>query len=107
METVLERDLAWLVENLLAGSFEISLTAPGGWHAVKHYSVTGTEGNDEHAGRLAFTVALPAQAPRVSEYDPDVHDGNWHTRSPAIRFRLGEHASFCAYSLFCGLTVRR
>ena len=71
-----------------ANAFTVQLTGKKGWITAEtiYPFLYGTT--------LFLMVSLPGDAPPVVPYAPAIHDGNYATRLPVIRFLLKEDANY-------------
>jgi hypothetical protein len=86
--------------RLFRSMFRISVTTETGWHRVAEY-------RPEYSGLnpgmkkdcLAIEFTLPAVAPAIVPYRPEVHGGAYDSRLPMLRFEMTQNEYRYPYDL--------
>jgi hypothetical protein len=98
-------DPKYIFKSVIGTCFQIAITAPTGWYAIKNYGVSVPEDQTDDTWTLVFEMEIGEDAPAFATYNQKIHGGSYQARTPVLRFLLNPQANLYGYSLFDGLKV--
>lgn len=103
---VVGRRVDIVMGELLAGAFQISYTAAGGWHSIERYSAQCWM-DKANARSLEINFILETAEPPVILYDPLIHGGEYGSSNPLLRLLLNNASAHHPYSFLRHLLLER
>ncbi|PIB35022.1 hypothetical protein BFP72_06250 [Reichenbachiella sp. 5M10] len=89
--------------KVFSESFRLSLTTQTGWYQVGHYVVR----KNPKQNSLTFLFDVNSSVSAIVSYDSVLHEGNFETHLPVIRFELNSDSFLYGYTFMSFLKLEK